>query len=57
MEFWVNLRDGQVLHRWDLADLWWNPPEQWPPGVPVSVDVPDVPLREFVSWRSEWSLP
>jgi uncharacterized membrane protein len=57
LEFWVNLRDGQVLHCWDLADLWWNPPEQWTPGVPVSVDVPDVPVRQFVSWRAQWSLP
>jgi hypothetical protein len=57
LEFWVHLRDGQALHRWDLAELWWNPPEQWTPGVPVSVDVPDVPVRQFVSWHSQWSLP
>jgi hypothetical protein len=57
LEFWVHLRDGQALHRWDLAELWWNPPEQWAPGVPVSVDVPDVPVRQFVSWHSQWSLP
>jgi hypothetical protein len=56
LEFWVHLRDGQALHRWDLAELWWNPPEQWTPGVPVSVDVPDVPVRQFVSWRSQRSL-
>jgi uncharacterized membrane protein len=57
LEFWIDQRDGQSLHRWDLAELWWNPPEAWTPGVPVSVDVPDIPLRQFVSWRSKWSLP
>jgi uncharacterized membrane protein len=57
LEFWIDQRDGQAVHRWDLAELWWNPPEAWKPGVPVSVDVPDVPQRQFVSWRPEWSMP
>jgi uncharacterized membrane protein len=56
LEFWIDQRDGQSVHRWDLAELWWNPPEAWKPGLAVSVDVPDVPLRQFVSWRSQWSL-
>jgi uncharacterized membrane protein len=57
LEFWIQLHDGQELHRWDLAALWWNPPEHWAPGTPVTVDVPDVPVRQFASWRSQWSMP
>ncbi|TME27963.1 MAG: DUF2079 domain-containing protein, partial [Chloroflexi bacterium] len=31
LEFWVDLKDGQRLHLWDIASLWWNPPERWTP--------------------------
>lgn len=50
--FWLDLRDGQRLHVWDVAGLWWWPLEQWPVGQTVNVDVPNVPLREFISWQA-----
>jgi uncharacterized membrane protein len=52
LEFWVDYRSGERVHRWDIADLWWNPPERWTPGQPVSIDVPDVPVRRFAGWQS-----
>jgi uncharacterized membrane protein len=55
LEFSINLRSGEQLHVWDIAALWWNPPELWPTGQPVTIDVPDVPRREFVSWSAMWS--
>jgi uncharacterized membrane protein len=57
LEFWITLRSGELLHAWDIAPLWWNPPDQWPANQPVTVDVPDVPVREFVSWSATWSTP
>ena len=51
----VNLTTGERLDRWDVADLWWNPPDQWLPGAEETVDVPDIPLRKFVSWQAEWT--
>jgi hypothetical protein len=57
IDFWLDRRDGQRQHVWDIADLWWNPPEQWAPGTPVTVDIPDVPVREFLAWQAEWSTP
>jgi hypothetical protein len=55
LEFWIDRRDGQRQHAWDVADLWWNPPERWRPGAAVSVDVADVPVRQFQSWQAIWS--
>jgi len=55
LEFWINLRSGEQLHLWDIAALWWNPPERWPAGQPITVDVPDVPQHKFVSWSATWS--
>ncbi len=55
LEFRVDLRDGQQLHVWDVADLWWNPPDHWKPGEAVTVDVPDIPVRQFASWQATWS--
>jgi hypothetical protein len=55
LDFWLSLRDGQQMHVWDIAPLWWNPPGQWTPGQPVTVDVPDVPIRQFVSWQATFS--
>jgi hypothetical protein len=52
LEFWLDLRSGQRLHVWDVASLWWNPPDRWPVGSTVSVDIPDVPLHDFVSWQA-----
>jgi hypothetical protein len=57
LDFLLSLRDGQQMHVWDIAPLWWNPPGQWPPGQPVTVDVPDVPIRQFVSWQATFSEP
>jgi hypothetical protein len=57
LDFWLSLKDGQQLHVWDIAPLWWNPPERWTPGQPVTIDVPDVPIRQFVSWQASFSAP
>jgi hypothetical protein len=57
LDFWVDLQTGDRLHIWDVAPLWWNPPEQWPTGQPVTVDVPNIPLRSFESWSATWSAP
>jgi hypothetical protein len=54
LEFTINLRSGDRLQRSDVADLWWNPPPDWPVGVPVTVDIPDVPVRQFVSWQATY---
>jgi uncharacterized membrane protein len=55
LEFLIDLDTGEQLHVWDVADLWWNPPERWVPGQPVTIDVPDVPMRHFKSWQARWS--
>ncbi len=55
LEFWVDLKDGQRLHVWDIASLWWNPPERWTTGETITVDVPNVPARQFQSWQATWS--
>jgi hypothetical protein len=52
LDFWLDLRDGQRRHVWDLASLWWSPPERWPVGSTVSVDISDVPVHDFVSWQA-----
>jgi hypothetical protein len=57
LEFWLDLSTGEQVHSWDLASLCWNPPDHWAPGQPVHVDVPDVPMRRFRSWRAVWSSP
>ena len=57
LEFWVDLRDGQRLHIWDIAPLWWNSPERWTPGEPVPIDIPDIPMRQFLSWQAVWTTP
>jgi uncharacterized membrane protein len=55
LEFDVKLDAGEDLHAWDLASLWWNPPDRWPSGQPVNVDVPNIPQRKFRSWSAQWS--
>ena len=57
LAFSINLEDGEQLYNWDIADLWWTPPDQWTPGAVVSVDVLDVPKRKFDSWQATWSTP
>jgi hypothetical protein len=57
LDFWLSLKDGEQRHVWDIAPLWWNPPEQWPPGQSVTVDVQDVPIRQFSSWQATFSAP
>ena len=54
-DFWLNLADAEQIHTWDIAPLWWNPPERWTPGESVTVDVPDEPVREFASWSATCS--
>ncbi|MGI9147897.1 MAG: DUF2079 domain-containing protein, partial [Chloroflexota bacterium] len=55
LDFWLDLRDHQQQHVWDIAPLWWNPPERWMPGEPVAIDIPDVSIREFLSWQATWT--
>jgi hypothetical protein len=57
VEFWLDLTPTEQVHRWDIASLCWYPPERWEPGQPVSVDVPDVPMRRFRSWQAIWTSP
>jgi uncharacterized membrane protein len=57
LDFQVNLSTGEQLHAWDLASLWWDPPDRWPTQQPVTVDVPDIPERSFTSWSATWSTP
>lgn len=57
LDFWIQLSTGEQVHAWDVAALWWNPPDQWPSGQPVTVDVPNVPGRSFRSWSATWSEP
>jgi uncharacterized membrane protein len=52
LEFWLDLREGRQLHVWDIAALWWYPPERWTPGQAVTVDISDGPLRHFLSWQA-----
>jgi uncharacterized membrane protein len=54
-DFWLELRDGQDIHVWDVADAWWNPPENWTPHQPVVISIRDVPVRQFVSWQVVFS--
>jgi hypothetical protein len=57
LDFWIQLSTGEQVHAWDVASLWWNPPDQWPVGQPITVDVPNVPERSFRSWSASWSAP
>jgi hypothetical protein len=57
LDFQINLSTGEQLHAWDLASLWWDPPDRWPTGQPMTVDVPDIPERSFTSWSATWSTP
>jgi uncharacterized membrane protein len=51
VQFDLTLSDGQTLRVWDVAPLWWYPPERWAPGQVVTVDVPNVPIQQFRSWQ------
>jgi uncharacterized membrane protein len=55
VDFWLDQRDGQRRHVWDIAPLWWDPPAGWIPGQPVTIDIPDVPMRQFLSWQAVWT--
>ncbi len=57
LDFWIDLQGGERVHVWDVASLWWLPPDRWIPGQPVTVDIPDVPLRRFVSWSAQFTTP
>ncbi|HEY3061678.1 MAG TPA: DUF2079 domain-containing protein [Chloroflexota bacterium] len=51
LEFVIDLQ-GEQRTVWDVAALWWYPPERWLPGQVVSVDISDVPARRFLSWSN-----
>jgi uncharacterized membrane protein len=53
--FLLDLRGGEQVRVWDVAALWWYPPERWLPGQPVSVEITDVPARRFLSWHAQVS--
>jgi uncharacterized membrane protein len=55
LAFNIQLRTGERIQLWDVADLWWNPPEAWTPSEAVTIDVPDIPVREFDSWQASWT--
>jgi Predicted membrane protein (DUF2079) len=55
LAFLLDLHDGEQVRVWDVAALWWYPPERWPPGQPVSVEITDVPARRFLSWHAQVS--
>jgi hypothetical protein len=55
VEFTIDLQTGEPLYVWDIAGLWWNAPEAWPVGQPITVDVPDVPIRSFKSFSAMWT--
>jgi hypothetical protein len=55
LDYWIELASGERLHVWDLAELWWNPPDRWSPGQPVTVHVPGIPIHDFRSWSATWS--
>jgi hypothetical protein len=57
LDFTIQLRDGEQVHVWDVADQWWNPPDHWLPNQPVTMDVPDVPMRQFASWQASFVRP
>jgi hypothetical protein len=57
VDFWIDLDTGERVHVWDIASLWWSPPDQWPTGLSVTVDVPNVPEHSFTSWSAAWSTP
>lgn len=48
-----DLRDGGQLRAWDVAALWWNPPERWATAHTVRVDIPNVPVRQVAAWQVE----
>jgi uncharacterized membrane protein len=51
LQFELEVSDDQSLRVWDIAPLWWYPPERWTPGQVITIDVPNVPIRQFRSWR------
>jgi hypothetical protein len=51
IQFELSLDNGERSRVWDLASVWWYPPERWLPGEVISINVPGVPVRRFRSWR------
>jgi hypothetical protein len=52
LSFELTLRNGEVRSVADLACVWWYPPERWQSGEVLTLDVPDVPVHDFLSWRA-----
>jgi alpha-D-xyloside xylohydrolase len=55
--FHFDLRTGEWLSQWDLAALWWYPPERWRPGERIRIDVPNIPLQSMTAWVVEVPSP
>lgn len=51
-----DLSSGEQLRIWDVAALWWYPPDRWQPGEIVRVDVPNVPIRRVAGWHVDVQL-
>jgi hypothetical protein len=51
LDFLLDLRGPEQVRIWDVPALWWYPPERWPIGQPVAVDISDVPSERFLSWQ------
>jgi uncharacterized membrane protein len=52
LHFWLDLGTAEPRDAWDIAELWWNPPDAWAPDATISIDVPDVPRAQFRSWQA-----
>jgi hypothetical protein len=55
LAFTVVLGDGTHLDVADASDLWWNPPSRWPVGQPTTIEIPNIPARQFASWQATFS--
>jgi hypothetical protein len=52
----VTFRDGTRQTFENLPILWWYPPESWPIGEMVRLDVPGLPWREIAGWTADVPL-
>jgi alpha-D-xyloside xylohydrolase len=48
--FRFDLQSGEQVEVWDLAALFWYPPERWRPDERLRLDVPGVPLSGVTAW-------
>ena len=51
LDFLLDLRGPEQVRIWDVPALWWYPPDRWPVGQPVAIDISNVPRDRFLSWQ------